>query len=212
MTFNFRPRPRTTRVIVHCSHTVESVTRTLEYLRAAGRALGLLDVGYHYLIERDGWLAETRPNAVLGSHAPRNNKDSIGVCLSLKGDGEYPHQEQLRTLRHLMRDLHSTFGQLDMVGHSECDHSADCPGFDMDRLRKDCLMPAAQAKALSTQNEILLQYLQTGHTLTNLIALTNLGVGSLSSRVAELRKAGHNIEGEDKADFKGRRYTSYRLA
>ena len=64
---------------------------------------------------------------------------------------------------------------------------------------------------LSPQCTLVLEYLQSGRALTNLIAITNLGVGSLSSRVAELRTLGYDIVGTPKTDFSGQSYTSYTL-
>lgn len=214
--FMFRPRPSTKRVIVHCSHTPPSVERSLEYLRAAGRVVGLLEVGYHFIIERDGWLEQTRDGDAMGSHAPKNNRDSLGVCFALDGT-EYPSGEQRRMFRHLCRTMFAAYGELDVVGHCEChgyrvdEELGSCPGFDMDKLREDCLVMSQLPLKLSTQQDIVVQYLKTGHTLTTLIAMTNLGIASLSSRVAELRALGYDIEGEDKLDFNGRRYVAYTL-
>lgn len=62
---------------------------------------------------------------------------------------------------------------------------------------------------MSPQSALVLGYLQTGRTLTNLVALTNLGVGSLTTRIAELRKAGHEILDEWSEDHFKRRYKKY---
>lgn len=65
---------------------------------------------------------------------------------------------------------------------------------------------------LSPQNRYVLEALQSGRTLTNIIALTTMGIGSLTSRIAELRKAGHPIVDEDREDMRGKRYKAYKLA
>ncbi|MEW6121273.1 MAG: helix-turn-helix domain-containing protein [Pseudomonadota bacterium] len=61
----------------------------------------------------------------------------------------------------------------------------------------------------SRQGQLVLDYLKSGRALTNLIALTNLGVGSLTSRVAELRKAGVEIQDEWSFDHWQRAYKKY---
>jgi hypothetical protein len=66
-------------------------------------------------------------------------------------------------------------------------------------------------QALSEQVRLVHEYLLTGRKLTNLVALTNLGVGSLSSRIAELRGMGVRILDEWKKDHGGKRYKAYRL-
>lgn len=72
---------------------------------------------------------------------------------------------------------------------------------------------AHQALSMSTQCRLLLDYLQAGRTLTNLVAITNLGIGSLTSRIAELRKDyGYPVLSEWREDFGGKRYRAYWLA
>lgn len=70
---------------------------------------------------------------------------------------------------------------------------------------------AAAAQALSKQVRLVYDYLLTGRKLTNLVALANLGVGSLSSRIAELRTMGVKVVDEWKNDHNGKRYKAYRL-
>lgn len=222
----FRERPKTRRIIIHCSHTGPDVPRLTEYLRAKGRSLGLLEVGYHFIIDRDGWLDQTRDMEVMGSHAPGNNHDSVGVCLALRGHGEYPSDAQRRTLRFLIHAVREDHPGVTLWGHDEImrfkpGHDP-CPGFPMDKLREDCILPSelhahlrfddeGPSPKLSTQCTILLDYLQSGKHVSNMIALVSLGIGSLSSRVAELRAAGYPVAGESKMDINGRRYNSYSL-
>lgn len=72
-------------------------------------------------------------------------------------------------------------------------------------------MPSSLSTPVSPQLQLLINYLKQGRTLTNLIALATLGVGSVSSRIAELRKMGMEIEDEWKEDAKRRRYKTYWL-
>ena len=72
-------------------------------------------------------------------------------------------------------------------------------------------------EVLSPQNKTLLTYLEGGRHITQLIALSNLGLGSLTSRVSQLRKAllehdlPYEIAGDWKEDFSGQSYKSYSL-
>jgi hypothetical protein len=70
---------------------------------------------------------------------------------------------------------------------------------------------------LSQQNRIIYQYLASGRTLSQMIALNNLGIGSLTKRISELRQAlaeagdAQRIESVWKVDFSKQRYKSYQL-
>lgn len=64
---------------------------------------------------------------------------------------------------------------------------------------------------LTTQQGIVLDYLKRGSTLTNTVALTCLGIGSLSSRIAELRRLGHKIVDRTDTDGFGRKFKKYDL-
>lgn len=72
--------------------------------------------------------------------------------------------------------------------------------------------PIKDEKKLTTQQSIIVDYLKEGRTLTNIVAISCLGVGSLSSRIAELRKLGYDIEVEMDVDRFERHFKKYRLA
>ncbi|MBK1871549.1 helix-turn-helix domain-containing protein [Aestuariivirga sp. YIM B02566] len=61
------------------------------------------------------------------------------------------------------------------------------------------------------QKRMILEYLMTGRTLTPVVALTTMGIGSLTKRIQELRGLGQHITGTWKTDHFGRSYMSYRL-
>lgn len=65
---------------------------------------------------------------------------------------------------------------------------------------------------ISPQSAKLLDYLsEEDREITQLVALTILGIGSLSARIADLRRAGYKIDGKRKHEVRGGTYTSYRL-
>lgn len=65
---------------------------------------------------------------------------------------------------------------------------------------------------LTPQQKVVLDYLRPGRTLTNKVALTCLNVGSLSSRVAELRRLGYDIATRIEEDAQtGRHFKKYNL-
>lgn len=64
---------------------------------------------------------------------------------------------------------------------------------------------------LTEQAKLVLDYLNAGRTLTPMIAMVSLGVGSLTARIAELRRKGHTIGDEWSKDHFNRRYKTYWL-
>ncbi len=208
----WRPRDRTHRVILHDAHAL--VPDAYDYLLAKGRSKGLLSVGYHFVIETNGAVKTGRPLEAVGSHTPGHNEDSIGVCLAL------PFSEAQRlALAGLVHRLEVLYAiPLSIVGHKEVHRtrSPDCPPLDMKDLRQFIRKEIATTMTdttpdLSTQQSLIVSYLQKGHTLTTQIAMVSLGIQSLSSRVAELRKLGYVIEADPAKDYHGRSYLKYRL-
>lgn len=229
MMLPWRPRSATRRIIVHSSHLPLGVRSHTDAMRAKGREMGLLEIGYHAVIEPDGKLSECRPLHTIGSHTPGNNHDSIAVCLA--GDAESGHTpDQLVTLQHFLLGLLRAFGRLPIVGHTELQRYRNrelrCPHMDMEAFRADFAqttrhleipdmdaqtVTAQPVDGLTTQQRLVLDYLGAGRTLTTKIAVMSLGIMSISSRVAELRKLGHKILDEEAKDHFGKRYLKYRL-
>lgn len=74
-------------------------------------------------------------------------------------------------------------------------------------------MPSMKhSSGLSHQARAVLDYLKSGKGLSNLIALTVLGIGSLSSRVSELKRAGYAIVATSARNpTNQKRFSVYRL-
>lgn len=100
---------------------------------------GWRDIGYHWIIDRDGTVAPGRPETVQGAHVAGYNQDSLGVCL-LGGHGSVQDgifsdnftQAQADALRRLLRDIEARHGKVRVRGHNEVANKA-CPGFNVQR-------------------------------------------------------------------------------
>lgn len=94
------------------------------------------DIGYHYLIDRDGTIADGRPMSRDGAHVRGHNKGTVGICLiggfgSSENDSPRDHftPEQLAALRTLIGRLEREYRSITKVsGHNEYAAKA-CPGF-----------------------------------------------------------------------------------
>lgn len=95
---------------------------------------GWKDIGYHYVIKRDGTLEDGRALDIAGAHVAGHNSDSIGICWVGRDDIS-PDQED--TLIGLIKTLlvKLNLSKSDVLGHKESDHSKTCPNLDMDDFR-----------------------------------------------------------------------------
>ncbi|MGL5965359.1 MAG: N-acetylmuramoyl-L-alanine amidase, partial [Fusobacteriaceae bacterium] len=78
---NFKKRGSTDHIVIHCSATKPTMDIGVRDIRMWHKQQGWLDVGYHFIIKRDGTIEEGRPVDVVGSHVKNHNSNSVGVCL-----------------------------------------------------------------------------------------------------------------------------------
>jgi len=64
---------------------------------------------------------------------------------------------------------------------------------------------------MKTQTTQILEYLESGKTISPAEALVWAGCFRLAARIKDLRDAGYDIETDMKSDSNGRRYARYRL-
>lgn len=152
----FKVRPYTRRIILHDSHTevaakrIEDVTRWEWAAKENGLRMGLISIGYHFIVERGGHgIVETRDRHLVGTHTPGHNMDSIGICLvggreaGMAGVGiDNFTKTQIEDLFLLYDELFEEYGELEIKGHSEVQKYRnralpDCPPIDMDEHRQD---------------------------------------------------------------------------
>jgi N-acetylmuramoyl-L-alanine amidase len=99
------------------------------------------DIGYHYVIRKDGLVEEGRKEDVNGAHcsAGRMNKVSIGICIVGHGDFEEWTKPQIHSVRELVVKLCIKYGipADNIKGHNEYDSGKSCPGklIDMNSVR-----------------------------------------------------------------------------
>lgn len=149
MSVTYKMRKTTKRIILHDSHTEPPYdTYWLGEARREALVMGLLDTGYHFIIERDGTVFEIRPRQLIGSHTPQNNMDSIGICLVGGREGgqiaDNFEDTQFVALESLVCELFDEFGMLKVQGHDEAlrhkRRGAECPAFSAASFRNYMLM------------------------------------------------------------------------
>jgi N-acetylmuramoyl-L-alanine amidase len=74
-------------------------------------------VGYHYFIEQDGYVTQTREHDEEGMHTIGQNRRSIGICLAGNFNEYEPTLEQVKATRELLRQLRAKYGNLPTYPH-----------------------------------------------------------------------------------------------
>ena len=133
----FKERKETKHVIVHCAATKPSMDVGVREIRQWHKERGFLDIGYHFVIRRNGTIEDGRDVNQVGAHTVGQNETSVGVCLVGGVDVKLQPQanftpQQMATLRKLLGDLKVLFPQALVKGHRDFAAKA-CPSFDVKR-------------------------------------------------------------------------------
>lgn len=138
-----------TEIIVHCSATPEGKDYTVDDIRRWHKQRGYSDVGYHYIVYRNGILAQGRDVNIIGAHASGHNAHSIGICYIGGMSADNTRPEDTRTLRQkgrllsLLVDLRKLYPNARIIGHRDLSEDKNgngiiepfewmkaCPSFD----------------------------------------------------------------------------------
>ena len=131
--------PRVINLIVfHCSDSDNPNHDNVETIRKWHTERGFIgpdgvegtedDIGYHFVITKDGKIHQGRPVEEVGAHVKGHNKDSIGICLTGRHDFT---PEQFRSANILANRLFKDH-KLDwrkVKGHNELDVNKSCPNY-----------------------------------------------------------------------------------
>lgn len=122
-------------IIVHCSATPEGKDFTVSDIKKCHLERGFSDIGYHYVIYRDGSINKGRDESKIGAHCTGHNSHSIGVCYigGCAVDGKTPKdtrtEQQKISLLSLLRELKKKYPKVTIYSHREFANKA-CPSFD----------------------------------------------------------------------------------
>ena len=160
-------------IAVHCSATRPSQNLGVSWLRRLHVEQNRWsDVGYHYVITRDGKIQTGRPEERMGAHVKGFNAHSIGICLigGLDDAGDISEgfdatftMEQERALRRLWRLLTSKYPDAEWKGHRDfspdVNHDGEitpnewlknCPCFNVSDLLPYLSLPERPSHSLQT--------------------------------------------------------------
>lgn len=127
-------------IIIHCSATPPTMDIGAQEIRQWHTRRGWYDIGYHFVIRRNGAIELGRPVIRPGAHARGYNDHSIGICLigGLGAVGQPANNytsAQITTLESitvLLTTLLDLTGEDAIMGHKDLPGAAtSCPCFDV---------------------------------------------------------------------------------
>lgn len=121
------------KIILHYSETPATWDGGVEEIRAWHKERGFTDIGYHYVIRKNGDIQAGRGLEWAGAHCKGQNEKSIGICY-IGGEDEKDDRTQMQrqALLDLIYSLKTVFPQHDITvhGHNEFSNKK-CPGFNV---------------------------------------------------------------------------------
>lgn len=129
-------------LIVHCSATPEGKDFTVADIKRWHLARGFSDIGYHYVIYRDGSIHIGRDESISGAHCTNHNSISIGICYigGCASDGKTPKDtrtpQQKASLVQLLKTLKAKYPKAKIYPHYKFAAKA-CPSFNAEEEYKN---------------------------------------------------------------------------
>ena len=116
------------RVILHSTATPEGRNVTVDEIRQWHLDRGWADIGYHFVIYRNGTIKLGRPITEQGAHTLGHNEDSIGVVY-VGGTDQSGNAKDTRTVaqkistRLLLVYFRARYQINEVLGHKQCTHT-----------------------------------------------------------------------------------------
>lgn len=133
------------RIIVHCSDTPDSRddidVKTIREWHVRDR--GWKDIGYHYVVCRDGTMQAGRKENgdqfltgdEIGAHTKGHNHDSLSICWVGRNRMSVEQEKAFYYWLVVLARVHKLHAS-DIYGHYEFDAGKTCPNLDMNQVRQ----------------------------------------------------------------------------
>ena len=115
-------------------------------IKAGHLARGFSDIGYHWIVDKDGNVIKGRDENIIGSHVAGHNTGSLGIAYDSRGSdntpyavyGHYMTETQKEAFERLVKEKMSEFniGIENVHGHNFYDKGKACPCFNAEQDRE----------------------------------------------------------------------------
>ena len=139
------------KIIIHCAATPDYMDIGASTIRKwhtdpkpEGR--GWNDIGYHYVVRRNGEIERGRQDSVVGAHARGANSDSIGICWVGINEIDAKQESSLFSLINYLMGKYNVKIE-NVLGHREAvKTNKTCPNLNMDRVRAELIFVQPKPK------------------------------------------------------------------
>lgn len=123
---------------IYIHHSALSPDVGFEAIRELHIQRGFDDIGYHFVIEKNGEIRKGRDINTQGAHVKGDNTESIGICICGNFEEICPNKIQIKTLILLLNKLFRKIGELQILGHKDFSLADTlCPGKYLYKLLPD---------------------------------------------------------------------------
>ncbi len=127
-------------IVIHCADTKPDMEVDAARIKRWHLKRGWSDIGYHYIIKRNGTIEQGRDRdndgnilEEIGAHVKGYNRNSIAICWVGGYDGiDNRTNEQKTSLETLIKLLHEIYPNARILGHKDFPGvSKNCPSFEV---------------------------------------------------------------------------------
>jgi N-acetylmuramoyl-L-alanine amidase len=154
MTSFTRPNRPVDRVFLHCTASSYDHHDDIEVVRAWHLGRGWADVGYHFMIHKDGSISAGRDLEKTPAAQKGHNKGTIAIAMHGGQDAKDDFStKQIIALRDFCEDIRNAYGgAITFHGHSEV-VIRDCPVYDYKAYLK--LAPDGRMPPLRLEKQVI---------------------------------------------------------
>ncbi len=130
-------RDETNYIVVHSSLTKGADDEGVDFMRSVHMRQGCIDVGYHFVVRRNGVVETGRPIHAPGNHCGKADAQSVSICLIGGGDKNRKAKApdytiaQMTSLAYICLCLVRIYPEAEVVGHNRFNPENKCPVFNV---------------------------------------------------------------------------------
>lgn len=126
-------------IVLHCTASPDYLDIGASEIDRWHKDRGWSQIGYHYVVRRNGEIERGRPEHIQGAHAKGANQTSIGIVWVGTNECSPEQEKSLVGLVNILRGKYNVKIE-NVLGHREAVKTdKTCPNLNMDRFRAELI-------------------------------------------------------------------------